>query len=28
VNNPFLDKTFKGTVIGTYAKGQMHLNNK
>ena len=28
VNNPFLDKTLKGTVIGTYSKGQLHLNNK
>ncbi len=26
VNNPFLDKTLKGTVIGTYSKGQLHLN--
>jgi len=28
VNNPFLNKTLKGTVIGTYSKGQLHLNNK
>ena len=28
VNNPFLDKTLKGTVIGTYSKGQLHLNHK
>ena len=26
VNNPFLDKAFNGTVIGTYSKGQLHLN--
>jgi dihydroorotase len=28
VNNPFLDKTLKGIVIGTYSKGQLHLNNE
>jgi dihydroorotase len=28
VNNPFFDKTLKGTIIGTYSKGQLHLNNK
>ena len=27
-NNPFWDKALKGTVVGTYAKGQLHLNNK
>jgi len=27
VNNPFLDKTLKGTVIGTYSKGHLHLNS-
>jgi len=26
-NNPFWDKALKGTVLGTYAKGQLHLNN-
>jgi len=26
-NNPFWDKALKGTVVGTYAKGQLHLNN-
>ena len=26
VNNPFLDKALNGTVIGTYSKGQLHLN--
>lgn len=26
VNNPFFDEALKGTVIGTYAKGQLHLN--
>ena len=26
VNNPFFDKTLKGTVLGTYSKGQLHLN--
>lgn len=25
VNNPFFDKTLKGTVLGTYSKGQLHL---
>ena len=28
VNNPFLDKALKGQVVGTYAKGKLHLNNK
>jgi dihydroorotase len=27
-NNPFWDKALKGTVVGTYAKGQLHLNNE
>jgi len=26
-NNPFWDKALKGTVLGTYAKGKLHLNN-
>ena len=26
VNNPFFDKALKGTVLGTYSKGQLHLN--
>jgi dihydroorotase len=26
-NNPFWDKALKGKVIGTYAKGKLHLNN-
>ena len=25
-NNPFFDKALKGTVLGTYVKGQLHLN--
>ena len=28
VNNPFLDKALNGTVIGTYSKGQLHLNKE
>jgi dihydroorotase len=27
-NNPFWDKALKGTVVGTYAKGKLHLNNE
>jgi dihydroorotase len=27
-NNPFWDKALKGKVVGTYAKGQLHLNNE
>ena len=25
-NNPFWDKALKGKVIGTFVKGQLHLN--
>jgi dihydroorotase len=27
-NNPFWDKALKGKVVGTYAKGKLHLNHE